>query len=302
MAPRGSEQQRGEPAVTVLMVVRNEAANLGRALEALFAQEGVGPLQVVVVDSGSTDGTPAIARSYPVELVEIPSEEFGHGRSRNLAARHARAPVLAFLGGDSLPASRHWLRELVTPLSNPRVAAVYGRQLPQAWANPMEVYFLNTRYPERSRVQRAGPRPTMDAGWFSTVNAALRREVWEALPFADVPVAEDSQWAVRVLRAGWDLAYASEAAVYHTHNYTLGAAWRRYYRLGQMGTRSYLAGERFGPLALAGRGARYLLGECGHLLARGQGRWIPYALLYEGVKGAALMAGAGCHALRRLGG
>ena len=189
-----------------------------------------------------------------------------------------------------------WLKRLSGPLrGEPSVAGVYGRQLPHTGARPPERYFLDFLYGAQPRRQRvAGAHElTMETTLFSNVNAAMPRALWERFPFAeDVLIAEDQDWSRRVLLAGFTLVYEPAAVVRHSHNYTLGEAFRRFFDSGASADRAYLAGERESVRALRAAAIRYARGELGWMWRTGQRRWIPYAIVYETIKMVGLLLGA----------
>src|SRR6185437_5767170 len=118
---------------------KNEARFIGETLRAIFDPAALAPRQVVIVDSGSTDGTQAIVESFPAHLIQITPEEFTYGYALNLGVAHVDAEIVATLSAHSLPADADWLRNLIQPFAQPRVACVYGRQLPRANATPLEL-------------------------------------------------------------------------------------------------------------------------------------------------------------------
>jgi rhamnosyltransferase len=99
--------------VSIVIRAKNEARFIGETLAAIGRQEGVGQVEVIVVDSGSTDGTQDIVRGYPARLIEIPPETFTYGRALNLGVAAARGGVVVSLSAHSLPAHERWLANLV---------------------------------------------------------------------------------------------------------------------------------------------------------------------------------------------
>lgn len=278
--------------ISVVIPVKNGGADLARCLDALARQRGAGDAEIVVVDSGSTDGSAEVARSHGAEVHEIPPEEFGHGRTRNLGASLARGEVLVFTSQDAYAADEGWLARLVEPLVRESVAGAYGRQLPHADATPPERYFLDFLYGPDSRVQQhAGGEPSFEQTLFSNVNSAMRRQLWEQFPFADdLIMSEDQEWSRRVLRAGYEIMYVADAVVHHSHRYSVAAAFRRFFDSGVSAERSYAASGT-GSGALRRAGAQYGIGEVTWLWESGQRRWIPYAAVYELAKFAGLQLG-----------
>ncbi len=279
--------------ISVLIPVKDGGSDLVRCLEGIARQELDEEVEVVVVDSGSTDGSPDRARALGARVHEILPAEFAHGATRNLAARLSRGEVLVFTSQDAAPADDRWLARLSAALAPGGVAGVYGRQLPHEDATPPERFFLDFLYGPTPRVQRLSrlAELTFEQTLFSNVNSAIPRRLWESYPFGDdVAMSEDQEWSRRVLLAGHAIVYEPRAAVRHSHSYTLGAAFRRFYASGASADRSYVAGGA-SRTALRRAMARYAAGELRWLWATGQRRWLPYAVAYELAKAAGLQLG-----------
>ncbi|HEY8491476.1 MAG TPA: hypothetical protein VIO14_10845, partial [Dehalococcoidia bacterium] len=200
---------------------------------------------------------------------------------------------LVFLTDHAIPVREDWLATLLAPLADPMVAGSYGGQLPWPDAAPMERYFLSYMYGSEPRVQERGARPiNIDVTWFSNVNGAVRRDVWQRFPFSEtVVMSEDQVWTKEVLAAGFRVVYVPDAAVFHSHNYSLVSAFRRFFDSGMSSHDSFLP-EGGGGLAYLFRyGLRYLRGEVRFLVRHGYARWLPYAMVYEATKFLGLAAG-----------
>ena len=245
------------------------------------------------MDSGSTDGSPARARSLGARVHEIPPEEFNHGATRNLGASLTNGDVLVFTTQDAHAVDDSWLATLVAPLRRDGVAGVYGRQLPNDAATPPERYFLDFLYGPEPRVQRIEDcrESSYEKTLFSNVNSAIPRAVWSEYPFADdILMSEDQEWSRRVLLAGHSIVYEPQAAVRHSHAYTIAGAFRRFFDSGASADRAYAAGGA-SRAALRGAAGRYARGEVAWLWRTRQRRWLPYAVLYESAKFAGLQLG-----------
>lgn len=280
--------------ISIVIPVKNGGADLVRCLEAIARQRIDEPVEVVVVDSGSHDGSPERARAFGAEVHVIGADEFHHGRTRNLGAKLSSGDTLVFTSQDACAVDDLWLAQLTAPLhKDDSVAGVYGRQLPHEDATPPERYFLNFLYGPDTRVQRLrdGDELSFEATLFSNVNSTMPRDVWERFPFAeDIVMSEDQEWSRRVLRAGKSIAYEPRAAVHHSHTYSVGGALRRFFDSGASAERSYVDGAQ-STRALWKAAARYARGEVEWLWVTGQRRWIPYAALYELAKFTGLQLG-----------
>jgi len=282
--------------ISVVIPVKDGGSELVRCLDAITSQTIDSEVEIVVVDSGSTDASVATARDFGAVVREIPPREFSHGRARNLGAALARGDVLVFISQDAYPLEATWLERLTSPLhEDSTLAGVYGRQLPHEGATPPERYFLGFLYGEKQRRQEAASvgELTMETTLFSNVNAAMPRALWQRFPFVeDIIMSEDQDWCRRVLLAGYAVRYEPKAVVWHSHNYTLGAAFRRFFDSGASADRAYLAGDREAARALRAAALRYARGELAWLWRSGRRRWIPYAAVYETTKFAGLVLGA----------
>ncbi|MBA2461941.1 MAG: glycosyltransferase family 2 protein [Actinobacteria bacterium] len=279
--------------ISVVIPVKDGGTDLARCLDGIAQQDVGEDIEVVIVDSGSVDGSAARGRAAGAIVHEIPAVEFGHGRTRNLGVRIARGDTIVFTSQDAAPEGDAWLRTLVAAVRlRPEVAGAYGRQLPHPDARPPERFFLDFLYGAEPRVQRVscGDELTYETTLFSNVNAAIPRELLDRFPFRDdLSMSEDQEWSRRVLRAGFEVVYEPRAAVRHSHTYSLGSAFRRFYDSGVSAEHAYVEGKESRE-AIRRAGRRYAREELGWLW-RTNRRWIPYTGVYELVKFAGLQAG-----------
>jgi glycosyltransferase involved in cell wall biosynthesis len=218
--------------VSVVVPVKDGARYLRELLDAVFAQRDAAPagLEVLVVDSGSTDGSVGIARAAGAQVLEIDPATFGHGRTRNLGAEHTTGDVIAFLTQDATPLPG-WLAAILEAFDLAAdVGAVYGPHKAREDTSPMIARELDAFF-----AQHAGPDggPSLqregDDAYLSNVNAAYRRDCWAAIRFPDVPYSEDQGFARAMLAAGWAKAFHPGAAVLHAHDYPPVQFARRYF-------------------------------------------------------------------------
>jgi rhamnosyltransferase len=228
-----------KPLISIIIVARDEEKNLHRCLEGVRAQEVDFGYEVVVVDSGSRDGTAEVARSFGARVIGIAAEEFQHGRTRQMASEAARGEYLVYLVADAVPADRLWLRELVAATAgDERVAGAYSRQVPRSGAGPIEVHRLKHRLssglvPEVRELSPAhdfwalAPEERFRFCEFDDVSCCRRRSALDRIPIPAVGWAEDLLWSREVLRAGFKIAYAPGSVVRHSHPDTVLHAFRR---------------------------------------------------------------------------
>lgn len=244
-------------------------------------------VEVLLVDSGSGDGTVETARTHGLRVHPIDRDDFGHGRTRNLGVRRTQGEVVCFLTQDVLPCTPDWPVRFARALDGPDVAGVYGRQVPRDAAT-MEMFFVAMNYPEDSRVFEGGgalPRPGEVV--FSNAFSAVRRDVWEEHPFPeDVPVSEDQAWAQAVLSAGHRIVYEPGAEALHAHRYSLRSLFRRHYLLARA-----LRLRRLDRGLDVGAGLRVLFDEVSYFIHHGHLIRIPQLFVYEAVRFLGLQAG-----------
>nr|MBA3434045.1 glycosyltransferase [Actinomycetota bacterium] len=266
--------------ISVVIPVKDGGLDLVRCLEAIARQRVDEEVEVVVVDSGSSDGSAGRARRLGAHVHEIPAEEFRHGGARSLGVGLARGDTLVFTSQDAYAADETWLATLVAPLrGDGSIAGVYGRQLPHEDAIPSERYFLDFLYGPSPRTQRldSADRLSFEATLFSNVSSAVPRAVLERYPLADdVVMSEDQEWSRRVLLDGLEIVYEPRAAVRHSHAYSIAGAFRRFFDSGASAERSYVSEARASRVALRRAGGRYALGEVAWLWRTGRLRWLPY--------------------------
>ena len=211
--------------VSIVIRTHNEARHLPRLLEGIATQQVEGmPIETIVVDSGSDDGTIEIACSFGCRLIHIPKSEFTFGRSLNLGCAAATGDYLVFVSGHCIPASKRWIHNIVQPLAAGIAAYSYGRQIGDDSSRFSECQLFRKYYPESSRI------PTDDF-FCNNANAALLRSVWDQHRFdEELTGLEDMELASRLVRKGMKIAYVADAPVLHLHEERWGRVRLRYER------------------------------------------------------------------------
>jgi rhamnosyltransferase len=229
--------------VTVAIPVRDGARTLAGVLRAIAGQRLrlAAAVHVLVCDSGSRDGSAALARAAGAEVIALEPAEFGHGATRNLLMERAQGERVALLTQDAEPAGAGWLQALLDGFeAAEEVALVYGPYRPRPDASPLvraelERWFSSLSPDGVPRVDRLAAeeraRPARELfgrrTFFTDANACVARRAWERVRFREVEYAEDQALALDMLRAGYAKVYAPQAAVLHSHEYTASQYLRR---------------------------------------------------------------------------
>lgn len=268
--------------VSVVIPTKNAGQKFEEVLKSIRGQN-VPDLELIIIDSGSTDGTVERAQQYADTVIEIPPDEFHHGKTRNQAADQAEGDIIVFTVQDALPVNEQWLTELISPIDSGTADVSYGNQVAYPDAKPPDKFFYKHFYPDTPTTLTEEDTDNkdnfyMDNIFLSDVNSAVSRRIWNQFRFRDsVPMSEDKDFAYRVASAGYTIQYCPEAKVYHSHDYTLRSLF----------TRRYKDGKAFAEIAATNSdnfvsdGIKYVWNEYAYLIHSGAVHWVPYALLYD---------------------
>ena len=212
--------------LSIVIPVKDGEERLEEVLAAVVSQ---GPSELIVIDSGSRDRSREIARAAGAELIEIPPEDFGHGRTRNLGAERSSGDLICFLTQDAVPVDG-WLdayREAFT--LDERVGAAFGPHLPHPDTSPMIARELTEFFDGFAPNGRPVLHRRGDPTFLSNVNACYARACWAELRFPEVAYSEDQAFGHAMLEAGWVKVFHPAAAVRHAHDYGALDFSRRYF-------------------------------------------------------------------------
>jgi glycosyltransferase involved in cell wall biosynthesis len=201
----------------------NEEKHIGRLLEGI-RQQTIKDVEIVLVDSGSTDETVSVAESFGARIVRIPSAEFTFGRSLNFGIQQATRDLIVIASAHVYPVYPDWLESLLRPFENEHIALTYGKQRGPETAQFSEQQIYHQWYPDVSRPRQA-------TAFCNNANAAIRKSLWEQNPYDETLAGlEDLAWGKWAKEQGYDIAYLAEAEIIHVHNETPSAVFNRYRR------------------------------------------------------------------------
>jgi len=211
------------PKASIVIRCYNEAEHLPKLFSELKRQT-FRDFEVVVVDSGSDDGTLAIVENEDVILRHIEKERFSFGRSLNIGCAAASGEFLVFISAHCYPEEPEWLENILAGFDDPKVAAVYGRQRGVRESHFSERRIFRRWFPDESVSRQEHP-------FSNNANCAVRRSLWEEFPYdEELTGLEDVAWAQQVMRNGWWVSYRADAGVIHVHNETPSQIRNRYQR------------------------------------------------------------------------
>lgn len=268
-----------KPTISIILLTQNPENEFNKTLEMIFQQKIDKPFEVIVIDSSSTNLILNIVKQYPIRLIQIRQEEFGHGKIRNLGAKLANGKYLVYLTQDAVPADEYWLVSLTKKLEDKKIAGIFGRQLPKKQANLLTVYFHDIMYPNYKIIKSLkNTRLTLKDIFFSNVNSSIRKDIWEKHHFDETLImSEDQDWAKRLILDNYIILYEPNAKVYHSHNYRLISIFKRNFDSGF--SLKNIIDDKIQDNII--NGIRYIKGEISFLIKKRQFIWLPYLFIYE---------------------
>ena len=198
---------------SIIIRTLNEQKHLGELLDGISEQEKTTTeVEVVIVDSGSTDKTLNIAKSHNCKIKHISQPDFTFGRSLNYGCDFSNGDILVFISGHCIPVDDQWLDNLIAPLLDGTTNYVYGRQQAHGSTKFSEKCHFEKCFPNYSKLPQTG-------FFCNNANAALTREAWKKYSFdEELTGLEDMHLAKQIIKDGDQIAYIASASVYHIHN------------------------------------------------------------------------------------
>ncbi|GAB3940689.1 glycosyltransferase [Spirosoma harenae] len=209
---------------SIIIRAFNEGKHIGKLIDGIASQETSHSIEIILVDSGSTDDTVQIAESKGVLCVHIRPDEFSFGRALNIGCQRATGEILLFASAHVYPVYTSWIDKMLAPFADNKVALSYGRQIGNKFSKFSEHQLFAKWFPKASNYNQSIP-------FCNNANTAIRRTLWEQMPYDEsLTGLEDLHWAEAIQQQGYKIAYESDAVIVHVHEETPRKIYNRYYR------------------------------------------------------------------------
>ena len=226
------------PLVSIVIPAKNGASTIEKCLQSI-SEQTYKNLEVLLIDSGSTDDTIFIASRFCfVRILEIPPHTFNHGLTRNLGVSEANGDLVLFTVQDAYGASTDWIETMVNHfLIDQEVVGVCGQQIvphdqdknPHEWFRPINSPTIRkVQIKDPALTSQLSPQQLKEICGWDDVNAMYRKLIFKSFPFKKTDFAEDLHWAKEVVLAGHKVIYDTHARVCHYHHSTYDYAYKRY--------------------------------------------------------------------------
>ncbi|MFI5175208.1 MAG: glycosyltransferase family 2 protein [Terriglobia bacterium] len=228
--------------ISIVIPTKNAGPEFENTLALLKGQEIDAKTELLIIDSGSVDSTLSLAARYGAKILHADPASFNHGETRNCAIREASGEIIVLTVQDAVAADKQWLHRLTEWFrSDAKVAGTFGKQVPRPDADLLATWEVETHnkiFDKGTRVKslstwddflRQDFMDRFDLALFDNVSSAIRKSVWQQIPFKPTEFAEDMEWALEVMRAGYRIVHEPKAAVVHSHNRPAIYRWKRHF-------------------------------------------------------------------------
>lgn len=251
------------PEASIVVRCYNEAEFIGKLLHGIFEQDNQ-DFEVILVDSGSTDGTLEVARQYPIEeVLHIEPENFSFGRALNYGFDAAEGEFCVAASAHVYPKRTDWLDKLIEKFDGPDVGLVYGKQRGNDRTLFSEQQIFRRWFPDHDIVHQKSP-------FCNNANGAVRRDVWQEFRYdEELTGLEDIDFGKRIQEAGYEISYASEATIVHVHDESAREIYNRY-RREAFALKEIMPDQQFGLVDFATLFARNTLTDLASAAREGE--------------------------------
>ena len=278
--------------VDIIIPTYRPDREFGKLLHRLEEQEYC-PDRILVMNTGEQYWNREWEKCSLLEVHHLEQKDFDHGGTRKRAAELSHADIMIFMTQDALPADRKVIGNLVRAVcENTDAGAAYARQLPKEDCGFLERYTRSFNYPDQSSLKSLAdiPKYGIKTYFCSNVCAAYDREIYEKTGgFTERAIFnEDMIYAGTMVRKGYAVAYAADAKVYHSHNYS---GIQQFHRNFDLGVSQAEHPEIFEAVPSEGEGIRLVKRSLGYLIRTGHIWLVPQLIWQSGMKYAGYFLG-----------
>lgn len=225
--------------ISVIIPVKNGEATLEKCLAGIYSQSIADQVEVIILDSGSTDASVTICSKFPVRIIPVEPSTFNHGLTRNFGAAVSNGDYLYFTVQDARIAEKDMLHNMRAHFSDTAVQAVVGMQAipsdpdknPAVWFNRISEPVVEIRHFPENTFLKLGPNEQYVLSNWDNVNAMYRRSAIEQVPFRNTSFSEDWIWANDALCLGMKIIRDPSLVVYHYHHQNFSYTLKEQYIL-----------------------------------------------------------------------
>jgi len=215
------------PLISIIIPVKNGERTIQKCLDSIQSQTLFYQTEVIVIDSGSTDGTLKILENYSyIQLYHIKSEEFNHGATRNYGVSLSKGDFVVMTVQDAWASSDKWLEIMYNHFKDENVVAVVGQQVvphekgvnPHQWYRPVSSpRLIETFYENPEKYLQLSGKEQDECIFYDDVNTMYRRSALLQIPFKRMEFGEDMLWMKTAISKGHKAIYDARSSVWHYH-------------------------------------------------------------------------------------
>jgi len=222
------------PDISVIIPIKNGAETLIDCLKAITIQQYNGTIEIIILDSSSTDESVNIGIAYGAKIIKVEEGSFNHGLTRNIGANIATGELLYFTVQDAWISSEDMLEKMALHFEDEEVKSVTGMQaIPHHKNKNPALWFKRSSEPvpefyqfKKNEFQSLSPIKQKELCCWDNVNAMYRKTALQQQPFIKANLSEDMIWAKQALTKGWKIIRDPSLLVYHYHHHSFSYNFR----------------------------------------------------------------------------
>ncbi len=273
--------------ISIIIPVKNGEATLAKCLNAISQQAVAEKIEIIILDSMSTDNSRNIALSYGAKIIDIPNGTFNHGLTRNKGVEVSNGDLIYFTVQDAYLAEDDQLERMSAHFKDEEVQSVTGIQgipsdkdkNPAIWFKRFSKPIPEVRQFKDDSFQNLSTEEKLVNSRWDDVNAMYRKTALQHLPFKETDFAEDALWAMNALESGWKIIRDSSLVVYHYHHRNYSYSYKLTYTVNYHFYKYFGCVPKFPSIILPVTKATYHLLKNKRLNLKEKFYWITYNFL-----------------------